>query len=340
MKGFIVDTDYIAIDGKTFVQLFGRLDNGQSFAVLNEFQPYFFVRELDRSVIKKLLDNFKTEETKLTNFANEKVFKIIGDSQEDLNKLLKEIHSENVHTYESDLRPHSKFMIDNNLKAGIEIEGDYESSERVDRVYRNVKLSPVLYVPKLKVLSLDIETSGDGKHLFCIGMYSDNYKKSLLITKKQIEGVVSCKDEEDCLIKFKEEIMSFDPDVITGWNLIDFDLEYLQTLFRKYKIPFDIARTNDNLRLKIESNFMKSSSANVVGRQVIDGLDFIRDPFIKEAPSIKSARFESYTLENVSQQLLGKGKTIKGSQRHLEIEAWFNSDNIANLKKLIDFNFF
>ncbi len=338
IRGFIVDTDYVNLDGKTYVQLFGRLDNGQSFAVMNEFTPYFFIEESERSKVKSLLKNFNVSENNFHNFAGKKVLKISGASQEEMNKLVKELHKEGIKTYESDLRPHNRFMIDNNLKAGIEIDGDYETSERVDRVYRDVKLSPVLYTPKLKVLSLDIETSGDKKELFCIGMYSENYKKSFLVSKKQIEGVISCKDEEDCLTKFKEELKSFDPDIITGWNVIDFDLEFLQSKFKKKKIPFDIARTNDNLRLKIESNFMKSSSATVTGRQVLDGLDFIQDPFIQEAPSIKSAKFESYTLENVSQQLLGKGKTIKGNNRHMEIESWFHSDNVANLKKLTEYN--
>jgi DNA polymerase-2 len=338
IRGFIVDSDYTNIDGKTFVQLFGRLENGQSFVVLNEFSPYFFVKEADRNAVKKLLRAFKVEETSFKNIAGEPVFKISHTCQEDLNKLLKEIHVEKVATYESDLRPHNRFMIDNNLKAGIEIDGDYETSDRVDRVYRNVSLSHVIFTPKLKVLSIDIETSGDKKELFCIGMYSENYKKSFLVSKKQIEGVISCKDEEECLTKFKEELKKFDPDIITGWNVIDFDLEFLQSRFKKRKIPFDISRTNDNLRLKIESNFMKSSSATVVGRQVLDGLDFIQDPFIQEAPSIKSAKFESYTLENVSQQLLGKGKTIKGNNRHIEIESWFHSDNLANLKKLTEYN--
>lgn len=348
IRGFIVDTDYVNLDGKTYVQLFGRLENGESFAVMNEFNPYFFVKETDRNIVKNFLKDFKVEETSFKNFAGNSVLKISGKSQDEMNKLIKEIHSEGIKTYESDIRPYVRFMVDNNLKAGVEIEGDYENSERVDRVYKNANLSPVEYSPKLKVLSLDIETSGGSagdlskgeakKELFCIGMYSKNYKKSFLISKKQIEGVVSCKDEEDCLIKFKEELKNFDPDIITGWNLIDFDLEFLQSRFRKKKIPFDIARTNENLKLKIETNFMKSSSATIVGRQVIDGLDFIQDAFIQEAPSIKSAKFESYTLENVSQQILGKGKTIKGNNRHVEIESWFYSDNVTNLKKLIEYN--
>jgi len=338
IRGFIVDSDYTNLDGHTYVQLFGRLENGQSFAVLNKFNPYFFILEKDRNKIKKIDGDFKIEDSKLTNFSGEKVCKIVFSNQEELNKFSKELHEEEISTFEADIRPHIRFVIDNNLKSGIEIDGEHESSERVDRIYREADILPCVFTPKLKVLSIDIESSGDGKKLFCIGMYSEKYKKSFLIGKSNVDDVILCENEEECLIRFKEEIVKFDPDIITGWNLIDFDLNYLNGLFKKYKIPFDIGRTNDNLKLKIESNFFKSSSANVIGRQVLDGLDFIQDPFIKEAPSIKSAKFESYTLENVSQQILGRGKSIKGSGRHVEIEELYKSDKVSDLKKLLDYN--
>jgi DNA polymerase-2 len=338
IKGFVVDTDYTNIGEDTYVQLFGRLENGQSFVVLNKFKPYFFIKEKDRGKMKSLDGEFKIEDSKLTDFAKESVCKIVCKNQEQMNKLVRELHEEEMDTFESDIRPYVRFMIDNDLKAGIEIDGEYENSERVDRVYRNADVSACVIVPKLKILSVDIETSGDGKKLFCIGMYSNKYKKSFIVGKSKVEDVVCCKDEEECLLKFKEELKSFDPDIITGWNLIKFDLNYLNNLFKKYKIPFDIGRTNDNLRLKIETNFFRNSSANAVGRQIIDGLDFIRDPFIKEAPSIKSAKFESYTLENVAQEILGQGKLIKGDNRHVEIERLYASDKASDLRKLLDYN--
>src|SRR3989338_8473515 len=186
-----------------------------------------------------------------------------------------------------------------------------------------------------------------------------------------------------CLIKFKEEIIKQDPDIITGWNIIDFDILYLKNLFKKNKISFDIGRTNDepHLRiesgffkastanipgrqvidafnsdrknlfkknkisfdigrtndephLRIESGFFKASTANIPGRQVIDAFNSIKDPYIKEAPSIKHAEFETYSLEAVAQAVLGTGKLIKGKDRYEEIERMYKT----NQKKLVDYN--
>ena len=138
--------------------------------------------------------------------------------------------------------------------------------------------------------------------------------------------------------KFKKAILELDPDIITGWNVINFDLNYLRNLFQKHKIPFDIGRTNESLRIRIESNFFRSSSADIPGRLVLDGLNFIKDPFIKEAPSIKNAEFESYTLEDVSQAIMGTGKILKGKGRHEEIEELYKTATENTLQKLSDYN--
>jgi DNA polymerase-2 len=336
ISGCIVDTDYTEIDGKTYVQIFGRLENKQSFVVMNEFGPYFFVKKADRAKLKDLLKNFVVNETELTSFSGESVLRISCKNQTEMNELTKGIHEGEFQTYEADIKPHIRYIIDNNLKGSLEIEGEYEDSERVDRVYKNAKVFPGNSNVKLKVLSVDIETSG--KDLACIGMCSENYEKVFLISGKSIPGIISCRDVEDCLTKFKEEVVKFDPDIITGWNFIDFDLKFLSDLFKKNEIPFDIGRTNDVLKLKIQNGFFRQSTASVIGRQVIDALGLIKDPFIKEAPSIKSAKFESYTLEDVSQQILGSGKLIKGSNRHLEIQRLYESSNVSDLKKLADYN--
>ena len=95
-----------------------------------------------------------------------------------------------------------------------------------------------------------------------------------------------------------------------------------------------MGRTNENARIKIESNFFRSSTANIPGRQVLDGLNLIKDPFIQEAPSIKNKEFESYTLEDVSQAMLGEGKIISGKDRHEELEKLYHTDK----KKLVEYN--
>jgi len=338
MKGFIVYPDYTIIDDQTYVRLFGRLENGQSFVTLNKLDPYFFIGETDLKKVSLLVKKYKVEKTQFTNFAGKKVVKISSNLHIELNKLSQAIHKKEIDTYESDIKPHFRFLIDNKILGTLNIEGEYESSEKVDRVYKEPKISPSDLLPKLKIIFLDIESDKDSKKLFCIGLYSENYRKNFMITDKALKDVVSCKSEEDCLEKFKAELIKFDPDVITGWNIIDFDFVYLQELFKKHKIQFDIGRTNDNIRLRIESGFFRASSADIPGRQVLDALNLIKDPFIQEAPSIKNAEYDTYTLEDVSQAILGTGKLLKGKKRHEEITKLYKSNKKEDVQTLVDYN--
>ncbi len=331
MKGYIVDATYDTTD-KTCIYLFGRLENNQSFLAVFDFKPYFFVATKDMKKIEKYLGKHEVEPTMLSNFQGDKVTKISGSTPAELSKLYGAIHK-HCDIYEGDIKPALRFIIDNNLLGSIEIKGDYEPGDRVDRVYRNPEISPSSYTPKLKVISLDTESDESG-NLFCIGLYGEKYKKNFMLTDKKLEHAVSCKTEEECLEKFKAELLKLDPDIITGWNMIGFDLVYLQELFKKHKMQFDIGRNMDNVRLRIENNFFRSSSAQATGRQILDGLNLLRDPFIKEAPSIKYAQFDSYTLEDVSQSILGTGKLLKGKSRHKEIEELYKTDQ----QSLVDYN--
>src|SRR3989338_1902739 len=333
MKAFIIYPTFETEDNETFIYLYGKLENGQSFVTINKFKPYFYVREKDKNKLPKKLIS---EETKLTNFKGEKVIKFSFPTRAELNNLYKEFYKK-IEIYEADLKPHYRFIIDNDLLGTINIEGDYEPSEKIDRVYREPKITPSDFKPKLKILSLDTESDKNG-NLYCIGLYNEDYKKVLMISDKKLKNVINCRNEADCLEKFREEIKKIDPDIITGWNVIDFDFVLLRELFKKHKIPFDIGRNNEEIRLKIESGFFRASSTNIPGRQVLDALNLIKDPLIKEAPSIKHANFESLTLEDVSQTLLGKGKLIKGKDRHKEIEELYKSNSEKDAQLLADYN--
>jgi DNA polymerase II len=337
MKGFIVEHSNVVIDNANFVQLFGRLDNGESFVVVKEFRPYFYLRKEDVSKVSKILKEFKVDpmDTKLKNFSKEPVVKLLFDLQADLNKCRHEIHKKEVNTFEADLKSSRRYLIDNNIFTSIEIDGDYESGELVDRVYHNPDVSPTNFRPNLKVLSLDIETGEKGE-LLCIGLYSDKYQKCFVSggKKSKYKFVVGCKNEEEVLEKFKEEFLDFDADIITGWNVIDFDFAYLKGLFEKYKIKFNLGRTIEKSRLKLESDFFRSSTLKVSGRLVLDGLNFIRDPYIRDSPTIRSKNFENYTLDNVANEMVGKGKLLKGKNRGVEIVEFFEKD----IDKLVDYN--
>ena len=341
MRGFIIYQTYDNIDNKTQIQLFGKLESGESFVSIHPFAPYFYVKTNDVKKISKYLKNFTVRETNLTNFSKEKVTKISSENQTSLNALHKLIHK-SVDTYEADIKPQYRFIIDNALLGNIEISDkeEYQISEKINRIYQNPKISSFEdenFSPKLKIASIDTEWDEKG-NLICIGIHSEKFSKVFMITSHKLNNVISCSSESECLEKFRSELISLDPDIITGWNFIDFDLPNLKILFEKNKIPFDLGRTNSPVRLRIESNFFRNSSADIPGRQVIDALNLIRDPFIKEAPTIKHANFESYTLEDVSQSLLKKGKLIKGKFRHEEIVSLYKKNTEKSHQALADYN--
>ena len=154
MKGFIIYSTYRILNDKSYVVLYGRLENNESFITINEFQPYFFIKTKDQKKAK----NFKTKETKLKNFDNEKMSKVLINFPKEVSTIKSDLEAEGVKTYESDINLHTRFLIDNNLQGSVEIEGDYDlDHETIDRVYKNPDLNQTNYVPKnLKVFSSTI----------------------------------------------------------------------------------------------------------------------------------------------------------------------------------------
>ncbi len=334
MKAHIVNISSTAIEEKTFIQIFGRLENGKSFAAIVPFTPYFYIRETDLSKAKNVLHSTVIEKTKFVNKKQESVLKISHENKTELTKIIKAVHQKDLNTFEADLSPTMRYIIDNDLYNTIDISGETETAELVDVVFKNPVIKPAHANIPLKVISLDIETNKKTEELFCIGLYSHNYEKTFIVSEKKVDNAINCKTEAEVLSKFREEIIKFDPDIITGWHVIDFDLNYLRKKSEEHNIPFNFGRTNENIRIKIENNFFRNSTANIPGRQILDGLNLIKDPFIKEAPSIKNKEFKSYSLESVSQEMFGEGKIIKGKERHDEIEKLYQTDK----KKLVEYN--
>lgn len=327
MEGFIIYSTYRVINERACVLLYGRLKNGESFLTINEFKPYFFIKHKDLKKAKKV-GEFEVEETKLTNFKEEGVTKITLKEPKEVPHLRSDLKKKKVETYESDIKFPIRFLIDKNIQGSLEIDGDYESHDEIDRVYTNPELKPVKYVPKnLKILSLDIESDKAGDKIYCISLYSKNYKKTFLLSKKKFQNTISCGTEEELLENFQKEIIDFDPDVITGWNVIDFDLNFLREKFKKHKIPFNLGRDNSISKLRLESDFFRTSKADVAGRVVLDGLDLTRSSFIK---------LDSYKLDNAAKELLGKRKliTLEGKEKYEEIDRLYKEDK----KSLIKYN--
>lgn len=327
MKGFIIDNDY-SFDERTSKLIFiGRLDDGETFKFTEIYSPYFFIMEKDLDKVRNIIKIYEgeIENTNLKNLNNEPVVKINLVNPKDVSKIRKELEDINIKCFEADIRFTQRYLIDKNILSTIEIKGDYQKGERINRVYENAEIRPVEFEPKLELLSIDIETDVKAKNLYAIGMYGDKVEKVIILSDKKLRNAISVKSEREMLEIFKEEFLKADPDVVTGWNLIDFDLKILKDKFSQHKIRFDIGRSDEEGRVRIEKSFMKESSAHIPGRVVIDGISMLKSALI---------RLDDYKLSTAAREFLGENKLIPEENKGEEIEKAFKKDP----QKLVDYN--
>ncbi len=324
MKGFIIYPTYRTIGNEAYIHLYGRLENGQSFLTINKLKPYFFIKASDLKRTEKL-EKVTSEKTDLTNFKKDQVVKIILSLPTEVPDIRSNFEKHDIECYEADIRFTYRFLIDKKIQGSLEIEGEYEQGRQIDRIYKEPDLSPAEYIPKnLKVLSLDIETSIDGKKLYCLSLYGESYKKSLIVSKNKFPDTISCMDEETLLENFQKILLLEDPDIITGWSLIDFDLDFLKNKFREHNLPFILGRDNSQSKIRIQQGFFRDSKADITGRQVLDGLALLKSSFIK---------VRDYKLETVAREILGEKKLIAQEDK-LKIDEFYKKDQ----KHLLDYN--
>ena len=328
MKGFVVYPTYRIVDDKALVYLFGRLENGESFLTINEFKPYFYIREKDRKKIDKIETEiiFDIDKTKLKNFYDEPVIKITLTVPSEIPKLRDLFHSADIPTYEADIRFVYRFLMDHDIKGSLDIEGEFKKGNYVDRIYENPELKKAEYKPKLRTLAFDIECSMDLKNIYCISLYSKDFSKALIVKDKHVKNAESFKTEKEMLERFKEIIHNYDPDIITGWNVIDFDMKYIKEKFEEHDIEFVLGRTDWPGTIRIFDSFFKSSTANIAGRVVLDGITLLRTSFIS---------LTDYKLQTAAKEILGESKLITSTVgKGEEIERLYKE----NPTKLVEYN--
>ena len=228
-----------------------------------------------------------------------------------------------VTLYEADVRPPERFLMERFINAPVWVEGE----PRGDAL-ANVRMKPNPdYRPPLKWVSLDIETSRHGE-LYCIGLEGCGQRTVYMLGPANgnaadagdlhLEYVDS---RPQLLEKLNAWFAEHDPDVIIGWNLVQFDLRVLQKHAERYRIPLRLGRGNSEIEWR-EHGFKNGVFfAQASGRLIIDGIEALKSAFWN---------FASFSLEAVSQELLGEGKASDTPwDRMDEIEHRFAEDKPA-----------
>lgn len=328
--GFILHPTYRIESGFPVVHLFGKLETGESFAVRDKStRPHFFIRNGDvdkaRSLSAGIVD---LEYSDLVTMTGEPVTRVIVQKPPDTPPVRDRLMQSGIVCYEADIPFATRFLIDHGLRGALRIEGEPKPGRLINQVYEDPELLPAEWVPELSVLSIDIETDAKAERLLSVGLYAPGVAEVHLVHVGKYElpdEAHGYSNEKSLLRGFLARVREIDPDVLVGWNLIDFDLSVLEARCQEHLVDFHLGRADMRCTIRVDRTFWGSSRASVPGRVVLDGVALVRGAFVK---------LDDYRLETAARAVLGEGKTNPGKGR----ASWIEHAHRHEVRKFIEYN--
>ena len=321
---FLLTGEWSDYSGKNILKFIGTSDDlGPVEIIVTNNKPVFFVDK--ETILDPLTKTYLRKETKLKNFNNRPVDALYFNTQKALTVFAETIQQSNQTTYESDVDPLRRFLMEKSINSQMKITGVAEKKDSITK-FLNPGIEPAEISPQFVIASIDIETGAKTNQLYSIAVHitgkNGEHKKVFMIgdkPKRDSELISYYNDERELLTNFFVWFKQIDPDIIIGWHVIGFDLLFLDNKCRELGISLDIARANG--RVSIRQRKPSGHFISVTGRVVIDGPTMLRASFFS---------FEDFKLETVAQELLGTGKTITPDENKIEeIDRLFKEDKTS-----------
>jgi DNA polymerase I len=332
----VLDVDYVLLDEKPIIRIFGKGEDGGTVCGFYEgFEPYFYV--LGNNVeehLKNETNVVKVEKVKKflpLGYRTEmsEVYKITIKNPAKTPELRDRLVSLGFKAFEADIPFKYRFMADFGLNGlgWIESEDANGINTTTVKTEKKVKLKNFRKVEKdelspLKFLSLDLECvslregevpdSRKDPIIMIALTFSEPYKgnKEMVLSTRSDKDVAYFEDEKEMLKGLVDVITEYDPDFITGFNINNFDIPYILDRMKDRGVYAGLGRCS---KLVTKNQVMSRFRINISGRIIVDSFEIVKRDF-----SLKR-----YDLNTVSMALLKEGKEpVKKSQ----IEKLWNGD--------------
>ncbi|MGL6376614.1 DNA polymerase II [Aeromonas hydrophila] len=230
--------------------------------------------------------------------------------------------------FEADIRLPERYLMERFITAGVRFEGRTlkKGGKHGYWEVNEARCAPQAVTPTLSWVSLDVECAMDGA-LFSVGLYSEEDARVIMIGTPETDAdswgtqVEWVADESALLSALERWFLRHDPDLVIGWNVVNFDFRLLLRRAELNKRRLRLGRGHELCFWRSSRNDPQSGSVIIPGRMVLDGID-----------TLKSAtwQFPSYSLDAVASELLGRGKDIEDvANRGEKITELFHSDKEA-----------
>jgi len=318
-QGFILTHNSHDRNGHCCIEIYGVGEMGPFKVAITRHEPVFFIT---RDTEMPALAEGERKHLGITSFDRKPMDGLYHQTLKQYYSNRRLFKDAQIPLFESDVWPSARYLMERFIKGGVSIEGTPQKRQGYT-YYENPHLHPANYRPELKILSLDIETGQQGA-VYSAALYQHEpggIRQQILMGGEgpPAADVQYCGQEKQLLQQLDKYIQDWDPDIITGWHVIGFDLAFLQERAETLNIPFLPGREGQPLQIKNNNGMY---SAETAGRIILDAPQTLRTGFHS---------FENWKLETVAQELLGEGKDIEqsGQEKIDEIERRFAEDKPA-----------
>jgi DNA polymerase-2 len=282
------------------VQLYGRLESGEPFLVEDDrFRPYFFAPAGAEAALAGEPD-VRVAASALRDLAGRPVVRVETEVPAAVPRLRDRLRAAGFAALEADVRFPYRYLIDHGIRATVGIHSRGEVGEDGLVRFVNPALAGEPADVALRALSLDIETTPDAGLVLAVALAGAGVEEVHVLAKRAVAGAVSHPEEPALLQAVLARIRALDPDLLLGWNVVDFDLRVLVERCEALGLPCRLGRSPEPPRLIVDPGPLRQSRAEVPGRMVIDGIGPVRD----------ALRLPDYRLDTVARHVLGRGKRI------------------------------
>lgn len=335
--------EYRVRAGKTYMYLYGKQENGQKVCVLHQYDPYFYAdarnvrKEEFAQQLASLVVDVKPEPAKVVSWEEvekellgkkQPFWKIVVNVPKAVPLISKVLGSWGISCYEKDILFTHRYLRDNTITPMMQVKAEGIFTNHSKNIFQAETITKDVNKtsPPWKVLAIDIETYAKKKEinpqqnpilmvaLYGIDAQQQEFKK--VITWKQfpnkLDYLTIVEDEAALLEEMKKIIKEYNPDIITGYFSDVFDFPYIKTRAEKLNVKLDLGVDGSIIDVSARSGYREAESS-ITGILHIDVLKFIKNIFGK------NLKTDSYSLDSVSDELLGHKKQVVNLDKLAEI---------------------
>lgn len=313
---FVLSRHWSETDSGLELRYWLKVGEGVRCWTLSDQTSVCFIPEREQTAWERIWQSLSLSpglgDSGLTSLEGEPVLPVYSKRFSEQRQWVRRGRDQQLRVWEDDIVPSDRFLMERLITAGVRREGR--------------RLRPASLEPELRAVSLDIETAwyvpGQCPDLYSISVVADDASAVWIVDRGQDRSQAAADDlnwvtsERECLSAFVDWVQAYDPDVLVGWAVVDFDLTVLQQHAERLDVPLALGRDGSIARWHNRQG--GNARIEIEGRQVVDGPGTLRSA---------AWYLDSYSLESVAQAVLGRGKKIEDSDDRVgEIERLYREE--------------